>query len=375
MSLWPYSVELDETSIALADVVADVTLHRGRESISDDPTADTLQVVFHDVDHAFVAGFDVGQSLELTVRDGAGPILPRFSGRITDARLDVDELTVIGAGLLSTFRNHKIGTSNWPAESWSARITRIFTEAGLASRLELHADADFNPLLAARDAATAGPTTLADYLAFLAPMVGALVADRPNGNVVVQAIGARSLDDAIDVDPADVAFAPVWELQLPGGNIVTVTYQADQGASVTVTDAASVAQYGDRPVTIDTSFQNASDATTRGNARLYRSAYSHWEMAAAPILRGLDLELGVPVVLTELPPASPFEPWTPIIEGWTDTISGEVWSMELALSDPLISGVTLPWDAVPIEPAYRWSTIDPSTDWIHALTLDDLEMG
>ena len=98
-------------------------------------------------------------------------------------------------------------------------------------------------------------------------------------------------------------------------------------------------------------------------------------MPAAPILRGLDLELGVPVVLSSLPPAAPFDPWTPLVEGWTDTISGEVWSMELALSDPLISGVTLPWQAIPVEAAYHWNTIDPSTAWIDALTLDDLEVA
>jgi hypothetical protein len=254
-------------------------------------------------------------------------------------------------------------------------VIRAFTEAGLASKLELHADTDFNPLISARDSATAGTTTLADYLSFLAPMVGALVADRPNGNVLVQAIGARSLAAAVELDPADVAYAPVWEEQLPGGNIVTVTYQADQGASVTVQDDASIGRYGKRPITIDTAFQNASDATARGNERLYRSAYTHWEMPAAPILRGLDLELGAPVILSSLPPAAPFDPWTPLVEGWTDTISGEAWTMELALSDPLISGLTLPWSSVPVDPAYHWNTIDQATAWIDALTLEDLDAG
>ena len=353
-----------------------MTLHRGRDSINDEPMADTLQVTFHNVDRAFVSDFDIGQALALTVRDGAGPIIPRFSGRVTDASLDDDELTVIATGLVSTLRRYQIGTVNWPAETWSARVTRCFTEAGLAGLLELHPDPDFDPLLAARDAATAGPTTLGDYLAFLAPMIGALVADRPNGNVLVQAIGARTLEAAVAIDPADVAYAPVWQEQNPGGNIVTVTYQADQGASVTVEDSASVAKYGEFPVTVDTSFQNATDATTRANERLYRSAYTHWEMPAAPILRGMELQLGAPVILTGLPDSAPFEPWTPLVEGWTDTISGDRWDMALSLSDPLISGVTLPWDSVPLDPlVYAWSTIDPATDWVHALTLDDLEMG
>lgn len=290
---------------------------------------------------------------------------------MTDASLDDDELTVIGAGLVSTFRGFEIGASSWPAEPWSARVTRIFAEAGLGSLLELHPEPDFDPVLAPRDPATAGETNLADYLAFLAPMVGALVADRPDGTVLVQAIGSRTLEAAVELDPADVAYAPVWEQQLPAGNVVTVRYQADQGASVTVSDDVSIARYGERPLTIDTAFEQAADASSRASSALYRGAYAHWQMPAAPILRGLDLELGVPVVLGSLPAAAPHDPWTPLVEGWTDTISGERWTMELALSDPLVSGVTLPWDAVPVELA--WTTIDQATAWIDALTLDDLE--
>ena len=371
MSLWPSSITLDGVAIALAGVVADVVVHRGRDSVSAEPTADTCQMTFHDVAKAFVDAFDVGQSLVLNVRDGAGPELPRFAGRITDASLDDDELTVIGAGLLSTLRGFEIGASSWPAEAWSARVTRVFTEAGLASLLELHADPTFDPLISARDSATAGTTTLADYLAFLAPMIGALVADKPDGGIVVQAIGARRLEDEVELAPADVAYVPRWEEERPAGNIVTVRYQADQGASVTVQDDASIGRYGERPVTIDTAFQNASDATTRAQTALTRGAYSHWTMPSAPILRGLDLKLGVPVVVSSLPPAAPHDPWTPVVEGWTDTITGDDWTMELALSDPLVSGLALPWDAIPV--ADLWTTIDQATAWADALTLDDLE--
>jgi hypothetical protein len=373
VSLWPATIELDGVSLSLADVVADVVLHRGREDVSAEPTADTCQITIHDVDRAFVRAFDVGQSLTLTVADGAGPIVPRFTGRVTDARLDDDELTIIGTGPISTFREIAIGASSWPAEAWSARVVRVFTEAGLAAELDLRPDPDLDPILAPRDSATAGPTTLGDYLAFLAPMLGALVADQPDGKILVQTIGSRSLDDAIEIDPADVAYAPVWEEQLPSGNIVTVRYQADQGASVTVQDDVSIDRYDRRPITIDTSFQSAADATARANAALARSAYSHWEIGGAPLLRGLDLALGAPIILSKLPASTPYEPWTPIVEGWTDTITGDSWTMELALSDPLVSGLTLPWEAIPIEPAYQWDTVDPAVAWVDALTLDDLE--
>ena len=49
--------------------------------------------------------------------------------------------------------------------------------------------------------------------------------------------------------------------------------------------------------------------------------------------------------------------------------------MTLALSDPLYSGVTVPWAAVPATAEYHWNTIDPATDWTEALTLEDLNAG
>lgn len=63
------------------------------------------------------------------------------------------------------------------------------------------------------------------------------------------------------------------------------------------------------------------------------------------------------------------------MEGWTDEIAGDTWTMTLALSDPLLSGVTLPWSAVPTTADYHWNSIDVATDWTEALTLEDLIAG
>lgn len=369
--LWPVSVELASVSIPLADVIADVVIHHGREGIEDEAAASTCQLTFYTVDTGFVDGFEVGQSLAVTVADDGGPPFPRFTGRITDARLDGADLLVIAAGPWSVYRTFVVGEVDWPVEAWSARVTRIFTEAGIPDLLELYSDPQLDPDLAARTVETAEATTLGDYMAFLAPMVGALVADRPDGTILVQAVGARSLADAVALDPAAVV-PPVWTEELPQGNIVTVRYTGDQSESVTVTDATSVALYGERPETIDTSFVAAADATERANTRLGRAAFSHWEMPAVPVLQGLDLSLGGPVVLEGLPAPAPYEPWTPLLEGWSDTITGPEWTMELALSDPLISGIVLPWASVPATAEYRWNTVDVATDWTEALTLEAL---
>src|SRR4249919_1119225 len=123
----------------------------------------------------------------------------------------------------------------------AARVARCFAEAGLSAALELQTDPVLDPQLAARTAATAGPTTLGDYLAFLAPMVGAAVVDRPDGRVLVQPLGARSLAAPLQLEPELVAYSPAWLQQLPLSNVVTVQYLGDQSASVTVRDESSIA--------------------------------------------------------------------------------------------------------------------------------------
>lgn len=373
MSYWPDTLTVGATVVDLAGVLGSVDLHHGRDDAFSDPQADTCQVTLLGVSKAYVQAFTIGQPLVLTIRDGAGPSTPRFTGRLTDASLDVDELTVIATGRLATLGGYAVGAGNWPQEAWSARVTRIFAEAGLAGYLDLVPDPGFDPQLAARDASTAGPTTVGDYLAFLAPMLGCAVVDHPDGQILVQAFGARRLSPAVPLDPALVEYSPPWTMVLPLGNIVTVRYQADQGASVTLRDDASVALYGERANTVDTSFVQAADATTRATQRLARTAYPHWNIPQAPLLAGLPLTVGSPLILSSMPPSSPYEPWSPILEGWTDTIQGDEWRMSLALSDPVLSGLTaLPWNAVPVTAGYDWATVDQLVPWHSALTLDDL---
>ena len=233
----------------------------------------------------------------------------------------------------------------------------------------------FDPLLVA-EPAPSSTRTLGGYLDELAAMVGAAVADLPDGRILVQAIDSRKIGGAVALDPAEVGYAPEWALRLPGANIVDVTY-GEPASSVSATDPGSVALYGPIAASVATRFLNAVDAQAVANGRIASGAYSRWTVGDAPLLVGLALKIGTPVTLSLLPPAAPHASWTPLLEGWTDRIvsDGErlEWTMELALSDPLLSGLTLPWNAVPTTAAYQWNTINQSTAWRDALSLDALD--
>lgn len=377
MALAITRVTLNGVLVALAEVLADVTIHHGRSDVYDTANASTCQLTILDITRATSKAFAIGQPLVVYARDGAAAEKPRFTGRVTDGSLDDDDLTIIATGRLSTLSGYTIGAADYPAETWSARVTRAFTDAGLAAFLELVAP-PVDPALAARVTATDGTVALSDYLDDLANMIGAAIADRPDGKILVQAVAARTLAGMTVLDPAQVEYVPTWVEVLPTANIVTVQYV---GGQTTVQDAASIALYGPRPLEVDTAFTNAAQALDRANERLARSSFSRWSIPEAPLLRGYDtLRIGDAVELSSWPASAPFRTWTPVIEGWTDSVAGFGrdpgtcdWSMDLALSDPLASGLALPWNQVPTAPAYHWNTIDQAVAWKDALSLDSLE--
>jgi hypothetical protein len=374
VTLTPVALTIAGVSHDLADVLADVTIRHGRVDVYESASPSTLQLTIEDVPRSFTRAFRVGSPLVFTCTDGV-TVAPRFTGKITDGSVDDSLLTAIAVGRLATLAAYTVGTVDYPAEAWTARVTRVFTEAGLAAYLQLVAPAaGGDPQLAARTVLDEEPVTLDQYLATLADMVGAAIADTGDGKILVQPISARTLAGAVALDPDLVAYVPVWTQVLPLANVVTVNYA---GGSVTHSDAASVAFYGPRPVTIDTAFTSPTAAAARADERLARSAYSHWNIPSAPYLVGARFGIGAPLTLSDMPAGSPYATWTPVLEGWQDTITGDGheidWTMELSLSDPLASGLTLPWNQVPTTAGYHWNTINQAVPWHDALQLGDLE--
>jgi hypothetical protein len=352
------AVELDGEPVDLADVLADVTIRHGRTGYFDSASPSTCQVTLLGVDRELTSGFRLGGELVVSASLDGAPAAPRFTGKVTDAGLDVDVLTVIAVGRLSTLSGYTIGAGAYPEELWSARVLRAFTDAGLEDYLELV------PI----------PATATDPTLLSRAAEPVLLADRPDGMILVQPVSARSLAGVVELDPAIVAYAPEWVQQLPTANVVELEY-GEPAATLTAEDEASTAIYGPIPRTVTTTIKNAPEATAIASAIIARQAWARWVMQETPLLEGLELEVGATVELSLLPAAAPFDPWTPILEGWRDSIVSDgdelEWTMTLSLSDPLLSGVALSWENVPAE--YLWNTINPTVEWVDAITLAALE--
>lgn len=348
-------VSLDAVDLDFADVFASVTIRHGRASVDGAPLGSTATLSLLHVTRAVSLPFRVGVAVEI---DTVGAI-PRFRGRVTDAALDPDAATlaILAVSTLARISGRKVGAGAYPAEPWSDRVERAFTDAGAIADLVLELGDD-DPPLAARDA---DETDLAALLQELAETVPAAIADLPDGTVLVQALSSRKGAAPLELDPALVALSPEWAQADDVQNVVRVVWD---GGTVEQTDAASIALYEERePLNIGTTLANLTDANARALLELRRRSLPEWAVERAELLT-LDstLRIGDAIAIPEQPAAAPRDVALGMLEGWTDTIEpdgegGLDWTMALALSPTRLSGygaswaildVGLSWDDLPV---------------------------
>lgn len=107
--------------LPLDEIEAELTVRHGRQSPDDAPLASSLVCSLVGVDRAFSGAFRVGAELAF---DHEGH--QRFAGRITDATLDDDRLSLVAVSSLARKLKVKVGADDWPVEPWASRVGRIF---------------------------------------------------------------------------------------------------------------------------------------------------------------------------------------------------------------------------------------------------------
>ena len=369
---WITVVRLDGVALDLAGVIADVTVRHGRAGAADPPQASSATVTLWPVTRELTGSFRVGVSLELRASSPAGE-WPLFMGRVSDAEVNGSTLSIVAAGILANASRVELDLTGWALEPWSARAARLFAATPFAGTVQ--ADPTFDPLVEVPVVSSTDRLTFDSYAQSLRDDVGAAIVDQPDGTLLAQALGARATLGAVHaLDPAKVLYSPRWVQALEVVNRVGVQYGPDSAPALVVsTDSASIGLYGRRYGDLQTRLHASADATTRATQALSRAAYPRWVMPDALVLEPIPgLAVGDRVVLTDLPPGSPFPSWTPVVEGWTDELAGgpRSWTQALALSDPLLSGLSLAWSQLPAS-GLPWNAVNPSLQWFEANSLDD----
>ncbi len=157
-------------------------------------------------------------------------------------------------------------------------------------------------------------------------------------------------------------------------NNVTITYKAN--AQVSASNAESIASYGQQAYEITTSLENGADATSQANFYLALRAFpqAQFKSITFPISSPeiddtdrdalLNVFMGMPVNITDLPSNITNGQFQGFVEGWTFSAGYNSLYLTLTVSPTAYSLQSTRWNGV--SALETWNTIGASLEWIDA---------
>jgi hypothetical protein len=178
---------------------------------------------------------------------------------------------------------------------------------------------------------------------------------------------------------ANHALAPGLSIQQRAGDVrnsITLKYNATSSAEKSASDTASIGLYGELSQIISTTLHNAADAQEQADFYLALRAYPRFNFnnityeLTNPELDDADRDdlinvfMGMPVEISDLPLNMNAGDYLGFVEGWTFSARYNQISVSLILSPISFSLQAMRWNDVPV--VEQWNTVNPTLDWINA---------
>ena len=157
-------------------------------------------------------------------------------------------------------------------------------------------------------------------------------------------------------------------------NNVTISYKAN--ATQSASSAESIAIYGQQAYNISTSLENGADALSQAQFYLTLRAFpqAQFRSITFPITSPeiddtdrdslLNVFMGLPLNITQLPINITNGEFQGFVEGWTFTAGYNSLYLTLTVSPTAYSLQAMRWNGVPVTES--WNTINPGLEWINA---------
>jgi hypothetical protein len=154
-------------------------------------------------------------------------------------------------------------------------------------------------------------------------------------------------------------------------NNVTISYKNGQEANAL--DTASIGTYGQQAQLIATSIENTVDAESQADFYLGLRAYPQAQFQAITFTLGnnniddsdrdalLNVSMGLPLDITNLPPNILLGRFQGFVEGWTFSAGYNRLDLTLNLSPTAFSLQSMKWENVSV--AETWNTLSLTLDW------------
>jgi hypothetical protein len=388
-------------------VIADLTVTSGRTDIYSQPVAGYSRFTVKNLDQSAIA-FDVNDSVVIKVKDSSGTFIPIFGGDITDIDIVVATgepaitqnvtITALGAlsklpktltqGVLSkAYDGDQIYTilsellfNQWnevpAAETWSAyNSTTTWANAENSGLGEIDRPGDYE--LTARSSATTDVYSLVSSLArsglgYIYEDASGRIgyADSTHRSQYLATNGYAYVDGGWAYASGISSSKRLGDLR----NKVTITYK--NGQQETAEEAASIATYGIQAENIQTSIENTADALSQAEFYLEIRAYPQYQFKsitfpmANPNIpdasrdQALNIFMGLPIDIEDLPTNISGGRYQGFIEGWTWTSRFNELDLTIVVSPVAFSLQAFRWNSVPV--TETWNTLSPTLDWNNA---------
>lgn len=388
--------------------LANLTITSGRTDIYSQPYAGYCNVEIINLDQSAIT-MDINDQITIKVKDATGTFVNVFGGYVTD--IDVEVTQASATAISETIKVVALGAlSKLPKTLTTGVLSKDFDGNQIYSILSQVLFNAWNQVPAALTWATYTPTvTWAN-----AENNGLGTIDQP-GNYELTARSSQTTDVySLVASLATSGFGYLYEdaqgrigyaaslrrnsyltangyVDLTGHhalargirtskksgdvrNKVTITYKAN--AQVTASDATSINTYGQQAYNITTSLENAADATSQANFYLTLRAYpqaqfrtitfpiSNPEIDDADRNSLLNVFMGMPLNITELPGNISGGAFQGFVEGWTFSAGYNSLYLTLTVSPTAYSLQAMRWNGVPI--TEKWNTLNAGLDWIDA---------
>ena len=388
--------------------LANLTITSGRTDIYSQPVAGYCSVEIVNTDQSELS-IEINDSIALQVKDSTNTFIPIFGGFVTDidqsvqtagSNAIVQKFRVIALGALSKlpkiltegvltkdFDGDQIYSilsgllyNSWnevpAATQWSTyNATETWANAQNSGLGEIDQPGDYE--LAARSADT---TDVYSLVSSLATSGAGYIYEDAQGRIGYADSTHRSqylaANGYLEVTGHHAMARGISTSRRIGDirNKVTITYKNNDQESAQ--DDASIALYGQQAQNILTSLHNAVDALSQAEFYLELRAYPQslfksitFELTNPEIDDSdrddlLNVFMGLPLDITQLPSNMEGGRFQGFVEGWTFNAGFNKLSVTLFLSPAAFSLQAMKWVNVPITES--WNTINPTLQWINA---------
>ena len=394
----------DYTNVTLANL----TITSGRQDIYSQPYAGYCNVEIINLDLSPIV-IDINDQIIIKVKDSTGTFVNLFGGYVTDIDVEVtqasstaisERVKVVALGALSKLPK-TLTTGVLSKDFDGDQIYTILSEALFNTWNEVPAATQWNTYTATTTWANAENSGLGDIDQ---PGDYELTARSSNTTDIyslVSSLATSGLGYLFEDSEGRIGYADSTHrsqylatngyVDLTGNhalsrgirtskrsgdvrNNVTITYKAN--AQQSATDIESIGIYGQQAYEITTSLENAADAISQANFYLALRAFpeAQFKSITFPISSPeiddtdrdalLEVFMGMPVNITELPSNITNGQFQGFVEGWTFSAGYNSLYLTLTVSPTAYSLQSTRWNGV--SGAETWNTLSPTLEWIDA---------